>query len=223
MITCNACGRKLIANNVRGHLQYRCRMKDEYPGRNHPKSLSVREDQLMPVIDGWLAQLFDNDHIDQTIRTLTGVNLDESGPTEELAARRAIRQIDKRIANFEAALGLTEDPESLAGFTRRIELASAERRTVELRLRQTTRSTGLSETEIRQAAGNLAEAIRLLSTASAEDRRRVYEAAQLEVLYDHENRRAQLSVAPGVSSGVGGATHTLSTRNPWTGSYLAAA
>lgn len=125
MITCNACGRKLIANTVRGHLQYRCRMKDEYPGLNHPKSLSVREDQPTPVIDGWLAQLFDNDHIDQTIETLTGVNLEESGPTEELAARREIRQIDKRIADFETALGLTEDPESLAGFTRRIEQARA--------------------------------------------------------------------------------------------------
>ncbi len=179
-------------------------MKDEHPGLNHPKSLSVREDQLTPVIDGWLAQLFDNDHIEQTIETLTGVNLEESGPTEELAARREIRQIDKRIANFETALGLTEDPESLAGFTRRIEQARAERTTVERRLRQTTRGTGLSKTEIRRAAENLAEAITLLSTASAEDRRRVYETAQLEVLYDHENRRAQLSVAPGVCSGVGG-------------------
>ena len=32
MITCNACGRKLVANVVRGRLQYRCRVKDEYPG-----------------------------------------------------------------------------------------------------------------------------------------------------------------------------------------------
>ena len=62
----------------------------------------------------------------------------------------------------------------------------------------------------------------LLSTASAEDRRRVYEAAQLEVLYDHENRRAQLSVAPGVCSGVGGATLTQSTRAPWSADLVAA-
>ena len=206
MITCSSCGRKLVANTVRGHLQYRCRMKDEYPGLNHPKSLSIREDQLLPAIDEWLAQLFDADHIDQTIESLAAVDLNDAGPSEELAARREIREIDKRIANFETALGLSEDPDSLAGFTRRIERARAERKTAELRLRQATTGTGLTEAEIRAAAGSLADAISLLSAASPEDRRRVYEAAQLEVLYDHENQRAQLSVAPRVSGGVGGGT-----------------
>ena len=90
MITCNSCGRKLVANTVRGHLQYRCRMEDEYPGLNHPKSLSIREDQLLPAIDEWLAQLFDADHIDQTIESLAAVDLNDAGPTEELAARREI-------------------------------------------------------------------------------------------------------------------------------------
>ena len=42
MITCNTCGRKLVANKVHGRLQYRCRMKDEYPGIDHPRSLSIR-------------------------------------------------------------------------------------------------------------------------------------------------------------------------------------
>jgi hypothetical protein len=68
--------------------------------------------------------------------------------------------------------------------------------TAELRLRQATTGTGLTEAEIRAAAGSLADAISLLSAASPEDCRRVYEAAQPEALYDHENQRAQFSVAP---------------------------
>ena len=105
-------------------------------------------------------------HIDQTIESLAAVDLNDAGPTEELAARREIREIDKRIANFETALGLSEDPDSLAGFTRRIERARAERKTAELRLRQATTGTGLTEAEIRAAAGSLADAISLLSAAS---------------------------------------------------------
>jgi DNA invertase Pin-like site-specific DNA recombinase len=206
MVTCNDCGRKLVANTVRGTLLYQCRMKTEYPGLEHPKSLSVREDHLLPTIDNWLGQLFDPDHIDGTISSLAKVETDQLDAAEELAARRVIKDCDKRIANFEIALGVTDDPDTIAGFARQIERARAERKNAELRLRRLTTGKGLSEDEIRQVVQSLADAVKLLAGASPEDRRRVYEAARLEVLYDHENRRAQLSVAPWVTGGVGGGT-----------------
>ena len=222
MITCSSCGRKLVANVVRGRLQYRCRMKDEYPGLDHPRSLSVREDQLLPTIDRWLAQLFDEDHIDETVSSLANVESNDINTAEEMAARRTIKECDKRIANFETALGVTDDADTIAGFARQIERTRAERKSAELRLRRLTTGKGLTEEEIRTVVQSLADAVELLAAASPEDRRRVYEAAQLEVLYDHENRRAQLSVAPRVTGGVGGATQTPSTYIPWIGSYAAA-
>lgn len=206
MITCNACGRKLVANVVRGRLQYRCRMRDEYPGLDHPRSLSVREDQLLPTIDRWLCQVFDDDNIDDTITTLANVEIDDLNTAEELETRRMIKDCDKRIANLEIACESTTDPDTIAGFARRVERIRAERKAAELRLRRLTTGRGMTEDEIRDVVQNLADAVALLSAASPEDRRRVYEAAQLEVLYDHENRRAQLSVAPRVSGGVGGGT-----------------
>lgn len=206
MITCSSCGRKLVANVVHGRLQYRCRMKDEYPGIDHPRSLSVREDQLLPTIDRWLAQLFDEHHIDATVSSLANVETNDINTAEEMAARRTIKECDKRIANFETALGVTDDADTIAGFARQIERTRAERKNAELRLRKLTTGKGLTQDEIRAVVRNLADAVALLSAASPEDRRRVYEAAQLEVLYDHEGRRAQLSVAPRVTGGVGGGT-----------------
>ena len=206
MITCSCCGRKLVANVVRGRLQYRCRVKDEYPGIDHPRSLSVREDQLLPTIDRWLAQLFDDDHIGDTLTSLSQVESSDINNAEEIEARRAIKQCDKRIANFETALGVTDDVDTIAGFARQIERTRAERKGAEVRLRRLTTRKGMTEDEIRAVVRSLADAVALLSAASPEDRRRVYEAAQLEVLYDHENRWAQLSVAPRVGSGVGGGT-----------------
>ena len=206
MITCNVCGRKLVANSVRGHLQYRCRMKDEYPGLDHPKSLSIREDQLLPTIDDWLGQLFDEEHIGDTVATLASVEQTDVSAAGELEARRAIKDCDKRIANFETALGLTDEPDTIAGFARQIDRIRAERKGAELRLRQLTTGQGMTEAEIREVVQSLTDAVALLSSASPEDRRRVYEAAELEILYDHENRRAQLSVAPRVTGGVGGGT-----------------
>ncbi len=206
MITCNTCGRKLVANVVRGRLQYRCRMKDEYPGIDHPRSLSIREDQLLPTIDGWLAQLFDGEHRDDTVNTLANVEHDELGVAEALEARRTINDCDKRIANLEIACESSDDPETITGFARRIERVRAERKGAEIRLRRVTTGRGLTEEEIRSVVNSLADAIALLADAAPEDRRRVYEAAQLEVLYDHESNRAQLSVAPRVTGGVGGGT-----------------
>ncbi len=121
MITCNTCGRKLVANVVRGRLQYRCRKKDEYPGLDHPKSLSIREDQLLPTIDGWLGQLFDDNHRDDTIKTLADVEGDNLSAAEELEARRALKDCDTRIANYERAIGMTPDQDTVAGLLQRIE------------------------------------------------------------------------------------------------------
>lgn len=117
---------------------------------------------MLPTIDNWLGQLSDPDHIAGTISSL---------------------------ANFEIALSVTDDPDTIAGFARQIERTRAERKNAELRLRRLTTGKGLSEDEIRQVVQSLADAVKLLAGASPQDRRRVYEAARLEVLYDHENRR----------------------------------
>ena len=64
---------------------------------------------------------------------------------EELATRRTIKVCDKRIANFETALGLTDDPDTIAGFARQIERTRAERNSAEIRLRRLTTGQGITE------------------------------------------------------------------------------
>ncbi len=206
MIVCSICERKLVANVVRNHLQYRCRMKDEYPGLDHPKSLSVREDQLLPAVDQWLAELFDKDHLDDTTKALANTEHPDTSTVDELETRRTIKDCDKRIANFEAALGATDDNDTIAGFIQQIERSRAERKNAQSRLQRLTTKRGITEQDVRQTVDSLAAAVALLSTAEPADRRRVYEAANLNILYDHEGQRAQISVAPRVSGGVGGGT-----------------
>ncbi|MFT7650168.1 MAG: hypothetical protein ACI8Y4_004934 [Candidatus Poriferisodalaceae bacterium] len=184
-------------------------MKDEYPGIDHPRSLSVREDHLLPTIDGWLGQLFDEDQIEDTIGALASIDLNDANSAEELEARRRIKDCGKRIANFEIACGVSHDPDTIAGFARRIESVRSERNGAEIRLRRVTTGRGMTRDEIREVVNGLTDAVALLTNASPEDRRRVYEAASLEILCDHENKRAQLSVAPRVTGGVGGGIATL--------------
>ena len=63
----------------------------------------------------------------------------------------------------------------------------------------------MTEDEILYVVGLLKEATSILSAASPADRRRVFEAANLGITYDHERKAAQLSWALD-SGGAGGGT-----------------
>ena len=57
---------------------------------------------------------------------------------------------------------------------------------------------------------------------AAENRDTAGSAAQLEVLYNHQSQRTQLSVSPRATGGVGGATLAQSTRASWSVELVAA-
>jgi len=77
----------------------------------------------------------------------------------------------------------------------------------------------MTAAEIREMVERMRGIVSILQSASSEDRRRVYEAAQLSITYDHDRKRANLRASPdpGVWSSVrvGDASFTQSTRAPW--------
>ena len=131
---------------------------------------------------------------------------DEPPRTTRASIRRKHRQ-ELILAATEAELETTGiHGTTLERVGERVGLSRAERKNAELFLRRLTTGKGPTEDEIRQVVQSLADAVKLLAGASPQDRRRGYEADQLKVLYDHENRRAQPSVAPWDTGGVGGGT-----------------
>ena len=205
MVHCSICGRKLVASVSRDTLYYQCRIRQEYPGIDHPKSISVREEHLLPVVDSYLMQLFAQDNLDSTVTSLVSAQATPSVTAEELEARRVIRDSDRAIANLQRALRLAEDDEQTGDMLRLINEEKSARKGAEIRLRRLTTGQGLTEDEIRRVVGLLKEATSILSAASPEDRRRVYEAANLGITYDHDRKAAKLSWALD-NGGVGGGT-----------------
>jgi hypothetical protein len=63
---------------------------------------------------------------------------------------------------------------------------------------------GMTENEIHDAVDKLRQAVGILEKATAADCRRIHEAAHLEIVCDHDNRRAKLSTAPLDTKRVGG-------------------
>jgi hypothetical protein len=58
-----------------GQTYYRCRFPTEYAltaELEHPKTVYVQEAPIVPALDGWLGQLFDHNHIDETCAAVGG-------------------------------------------------------------------------------------------------------------------------------------------------------
>ena len=103
----------------------------------------------------------------------------------------------------------------MAGWIRETE---DRRKAAELRLRKLTTGEGMTAAEIRDLVERMHGIVAILASASTEDRRRVYEAAQLSITYDHLAKRAKLHASPNPevwsSVRVGGASSTQRARAP---------
>ena len=70
---CALCQRRLQGQWIRGEAYYRCRYPVEYAaasGFQHPKSVYLREVDLVGRLDDWLADLFSPANLDHTCQTL---------------------------------------------------------------------------------------------------------------------------------------------------------
>lgn len=111
-VRCAACGRKMEGDHADGHNRYRCRLTTAEYARNaeldrtHPKNAAVREARITGAIDGWLNELFDADHIDQTVAALTQAASEPDPVTEQRRriAQARVEDCDTRLRRFRAAL-----------------------------------------------------------------------------------------------------------------------
>lgn len=111
LVICDCCGKKLQGNTVRGHAFYRCKVSRDYPVPldNHPPSLAVREDRLLPHVDQWLRGLFAPDRVEATATQV--VEADAEGHREDAAVAQARlmlvdceRKLAKHLDGLEAGI-----------------------------------------------------------------------------------------------------------------------
>ncbi len=79
-------------------------MKQDYPGADHPRSQSVREEDLLPAIGGWLNQLFTDDAIEHTCEVLHSSRTEPNATAEEFEAHRTIKECNAELDNYRSAL-----------------------------------------------------------------------------------------------------------------------
>lgn len=202
---------------------YRCKFPAEYAvaKEKHPKTIYVREDSLTPAIDQWLAQLFDDEHIDETCAALeaaTGSDIAEQN--RSASARKKLKECDDKLNKYRRALEAGTDPAIVGEWIEEVKLA---RKAAEVALRPKCTDGRLTSTEIKKLVRQLKGIVAILDNADPEDRKAVYSELNLAVV-NHDDGRMLVTAGPDACANkcVGGATQTPSTWNPWTGAYAAA-
>ena len=202
---CGYCGRRMQGqySNHAPYYHYRCRYPKEYALASHvrhPGNVYLREADILPAIDRWLAVLFAPRQLTRTIRELAAqarATAPELTATSE-DTRAVIDDCDARLARYQAALDAGADPQTVAEWTRQVktEQAAALARDASQIRRQANRQ--LTEDDIRALIISLGDLRDVIRAADPVMKAAIYEQLGLKVTYlpGQEKIRADVTISP---------------------------
>lgn len=225
VLHCGVCGRKLQGSarpsrspGGDARILYRCEFgatRSIPADLDHPRTVYVREDAIVPKLDAWLAEIV-------TPEALAAAQAPPPDTeTRTAATRAAIADCDVRIERLTASVEQAGMP--VEWIANRVVKLRAERDRLEQTLPDRTSWRPLTPGEITAIAEALGGLIKILQNASPSDRAAVYQELGVKLSYDPTANqvRATADLAR-VGRGVGGASSTRGTRAPWHGQYLVA-
>ncbi|MFF3909829.1 recombinase family protein [Streptomyces sp. NPDC001848] len=205
-IRCSLCGRKMQPATIRNHVYYRCEFKDQeaalYPDLTHPRTINLREDIVCHALDPWIARAFAPDRLTATIEALAlasaAASTAETHTPEQAQARQTIKDCERRLARYQAALEAGADP---AVVTQWINDAQRDKEAAQQKLDALPAVTRKKEAplnaqQIRQITESLGGIAQRIHTASADKKGPLYEALGITISYEHATRTATVRSRP---------------------------
>ena len=207
LMRCGLCGRRMQASWNNSKAYYRCKFPSEYAVSEdkHPKTVYVREIAVLPGLDQWIGQLFDEDHIEATCQALSvasTTDLDDQ-PERALALQRQIKECDSKLKKYRELLETQPDIAVVGTWISEVE---RERQKLQRQLSVRPKNQSMTTTEIRDLVEQLRGIVGVLANASPADRRAVYDELGVSLTYHPETKSIEVGAgAPHVLRvGVGG-------------------
>jgi site-specific DNA recombinase len=201
-VQCGICGHRMAGHANHGVHHYRCRFPRDWApveGMDHPPTVYVREDAIVPRLDEWIAGLFAPENLDETCRALV-----VAGGTCEVdharleAAQRKLADCDKRLVGYRKALDDGADPVIVSGW---INETQGERLRAENELAAAQPAGAVSEREIRTLVDSLGDVAAVLADADPKLKAQLYEDLGIDVRYDPAERTATACATVRVGGG----------------------
>jgi len=225
LLFCGVCGRRMGGNYNHGKAHYRCTFREQYAqkkGLEHPRTVYLREDKVVPALDKWLGQLFDPDNLDATCTLLASVLEDHEDTTRAEQARRTLADCDDRLAQYRAALDAGADAVTVASWMAEV---TTERHRAEIALRAATPSEAPTVADLRALIEGLGDMVAVLASADPHKRAELYKALGLRLTWHPKEKKVLVEAQPAgvLAERVGGGTCTLTPRAFRPSEYLVAA
>jgi site-specific DNA recombinase len=188
-VKCGCCGRFMQGAVSGGRTYYRCKFAGEYALATeigHPRSVNLREDDLLPELDAWLAGIFGEDGLDNTCAAMAAAAGIEPA-IDTSAIKAAIRECDRKLERYRRALEAGTDPSIVAAWIKQVtkerSVAEAQRHEAQLRMVGT-----ISPAELRAELEAIGGLLPLLVQSDPALKATFYEEIGLEGTYDPAER-----------------------------------
>ncbi|MFD5703278.1 recombinase family protein, partial [Streptomyces lasiicapitis] len=186
------CGRRMQGNWANSRAHYRCRFPAEYALANrlaHPLNVYLCEDSVLPPLDAWLATAFAPKHLHASLTAL-----EQAQPCQDprlTASQRTIKDCDRKLKRYRAALEAGADPALINEWTSEI---TAQRAAAQAQLAAASASPDqpirrLTKAEIHTLVETLSGLLAVLNRADPADKLEVYRQLGLRLEYDHQTQK----------------------------------
>ncbi len=201
LLYCGICGRRMQAQHNNQRTYYRCRYGKEYALASHvqhPVNVYVREEQLLPAVDGWLLHIFAPHRLERTVRELAAAQsrppATAPAPPDDSAA--VIADCDAKLARYQATLDAGGDPVTIAAWTR--EVTAQRAAALARQARPQASGTPLTEQSIQQIIQALGDIRNVIQNADPATKARIYSRLELRLTYQPAQHRvhAQANLHP---------------------------
>ncbi|MEU4323884.1 recombinase family protein [Nonomuraea dietziae] len=196
---CGVCRRRMEGIGANQASCYRCRYPQEYAVANkidHPRSVSIREDAVLPHRDRWIAGEFALSRIHRTVDALAAAATERAhDPAPAEQARLKLAECDRSLKSYKDTLDAGADPAVVSGW---IQQTQAERTAALATLRRTDKKPKMTRDQISRTIEKLGDMVTAISEDSPTRKADLYKRFGLRAEFAPETRkvRASVEVAP---------------------------
>jgi hypothetical protein len=185
MLHCGLRGRKMQASTSHGTIYYRCLYPGQYALANHvqhPRGIFLREDIVVPRIDGWLAKAFAPHRLAETVAAIAAASAQDDDETiaNEVDTKQ-LADCERKLTQYRALLEQGTDPAIVAEWIREVE---QERARLQAIARTEATDPVMTEEELTAIVGALGDMVKVLADAEPKDKTLLYKALGLRLEYD---------------------------------------
>ena len=183
-------------NYNHGHAHYRCTFREQYAqkkGLEHPRTVYLREDKVVPALDEWLARLFYPAHLEETCAQLAGAYEQHEDTARAEQARQTIADCDRRLAQYRSALDAGADAATVAGWMTEV---TAERNRADRALRAASPDEAPTATQLRDLIEGLGDMVAVLANTNPARRTELYEALGLRLTWHPQDKKVLVEATP---------------------------